>query len=86
MIWTALLTKLVGTLLAAYGFGLLTPISWPEIALVWAYAIGWSFLTDWTKVLVYRHFGLETPRHQDFLTTLRRPITPHACSTKGSGR
>jgi H+-transporting ATPase len=32
MIWSALATKLIGTLLAAYGFGLITPIRWREIA------------------------------------------------------
>jgi H+-transporting ATPase len=86
MIWSAVLTKLLGTILAAYGFGLLTPISWPEIALIWAYAISWSFLTDWAKILVYRHFGLETFRHQNFLATVRQPLTPHAHHSHAAGR
>ncbi len=35
MVWSAVVTKVAATLLAAYGFGLITPISWPEIALIW---------------------------------------------------
>ena len=78
MIWSAIATKLLATILAAYGFGLITPISWPEIALVWGYSILWSFVTDLAKVRVYRHFALQTQRHQTFLRTARQHITPHA--------
>jgi hypothetical protein len=49
MVWSALATKVIGTLLAAYGFGLITPIHWSEIALIWGYSIVWAFLTDWAK-------------------------------------
>jgi H+-transporting ATPase len=76
MIWSALGTKLLGTLLAAYGFGLITPISWPEIALIWGYAIAWAFVTDWAKNRVYRHFDLVAPHHTDFLDTVQKPIGP----------
>jgi H+-transporting ATPase len=70
MIWAAVSTKLAATLLCAYGFGLVTPISWPEIALVWGYAIVWSFVTDAAKVSVYRRFDRTSPRHRGFLRTL----------------
>jgi H+-transporting ATPase len=78
MIWSALGTKLLGTFLAAYGFGLIAPITWPEIAVIWVYAIAWSFVTDWAKVRVYRHFDLQAPRHQNFLRTVHQVVTPHA--------
>lgn len=81
MIWSAIGTKLLGTVLAAYGFGLITPITWREIALVWAYSIIWSFLTDLAKVRVYHHFGMETRRHRHFLKTAQQPVTAHACCT-----
>jgi len=55
MIWSALITKLAATLLAAYGLGLMTPITWSEIALIWGYSIGSALLTDAVKVQVYRH-------------------------------
>jgi H+-transporting ATPase len=78
MIWSAIGTKLLGTGLAAYGFGLITPIGWGAIGLIWGYSIAWAFLTDWAKVMVYRHFGMETPRHQAFLNKVKHFIAPHA--------
>jgi H+-transporting ATPase len=78
MIWSALITKLAGTLLAAYGFGLITPIGWREIALIWAYSIIWAFITDWAKTRVYRHFRMRTKRHESFLKMVRHPLTSHA--------
>ncbi len=71
MVWSAVITKLAATLLAAYGFGLITPISWPEVALIWGYSIGSAYLTDLVKVAVYQRFGHHTPRHQNFLNTLK---------------
>jgi len=78
LIWSGVGTKLLATILAAYGFGLITPIRWPEIALVWGYSVIWSFVTDLAKVRVYRYFGMQTQRHQMFLKTARQHITPHA--------
>jgi H+-transporting ATPase len=77
MIWSALATKLIGTLLAAYGFGLITPIGWREIALIWGYSIAWAFLTDWAKTRVYHHFNLSTKRHETFLKTVQHRLVPH---------
>jgi H+-transporting ATPase len=50
MVWSAVITKIAATLLAAYGFGFISPITWPEIGLIWAYSIGSAFLTDLVKV------------------------------------
>ena len=74
MIWSAVITKLAATLLAAYGFGLITPITWPEIALIWAYSITSAMITDLVKVQVYRHLEQETSRHQGFLARLQQPL------------
>lgn len=74
MIWSAIGTKLLGTLLAAYGFGLITPISWPHIALIWGYSIVWAFVTDLAKLRVYRHFDMATSRHQNFLKRIKQPL------------
>ncbi|MFZ0470503.1 MAG: plasma-membrane proton-efflux P-type ATPase [Thiogranum sp.] len=70
MIWAALSTKLAATLLCLYGFGLVTPISWKEIGLVWGYSIVWSLVTDAAKVSVYRRFDRTASRHRSFLRTL----------------
>ena len=77
MIWAAVATKLAATLLCAYGFGLVTPISWPEIALVWSYSIVWSFVTDAAKVSVYRRFERTSARHRGFLHLLGTRVHPH---------
>ncbi len=74
MVWSAVITKLAATLLAAYGFGLITPITWPEIALIWGYSITSAFVTDIVKVQVYRHLSRETPRHRGFLFRLQRSL------------
>ncbi len=74
MIWSAVVTKLAATLLAAYGFGLITPITWPEIALVWGYSVVSAVVTDLVKVEVYRHLRHEVPRHHRFLSRLMRPL------------
>jgi H+-transporting ATPase len=78
MIWSALATKVAGTLLAAYGFELITPIRWTEIGLIWAYSIIWAFFTDWAKALVYKHFNLCGQHHERFLETVQSPLTPHS--------
>lgn len=84
MIWSGIVTKLIGTLLAAYGFGLITPIRWTEIALIWGYSIAWAFLTDWAKINVYRHFAMESPRHEGFLKRAQQIITPHGGQHHGT--
>ena len=77
MIWSAVATKVAATLLCVYGLGLVTPISWGKVALIWGYSITWSFVTDWTKIAVYRHWGLATSRHYRFLEVLHHPLHPY---------
>ena len=74
MIWSAIITKLAATLLAAYGFGLIAPITWPEIALIWGYSLSSAFITDIVKVQVYRHMEHRTPRHRKFLDRARQSL------------
>jgi len=80
MVWSAVVTKIVGTLLAGYGFGLISPIGWRSIALIWVYAFVWAFVTDWVKTLVYRHFDLGSRRHERFLQTVHNRVLPHSFS------
>jgi len=84
MVWSALITKLAGTLLAAYGFGLITPIGWRSIGLIWAYSIIWAFVTDWAKTRVYRHFEMHTKRHNRFLKTVHHPLTSQHATHGGA--
>jgi H+-transporting ATPase len=53
LLWSAIGTKLLVTLFVAYGFGLVAPISWTNIGLVWAYCVVWIFIEDWGKLYVY---------------------------------
>ena len=81
MLWSAIVTKAIATLLVAYGFGLITPISWRAIALVWGYAIVWMFVADGVKLLTYRHLDLEAGHHRRFLSRLQGSM--HAFGSSG---
>ncbi|MGA7802137.1 MAG: hypothetical protein WCC36_15135 [Gammaproteobacteria bacterium] len=37
----------------------------------------WAFIEDWAKLMVYRHMGLELPRHQQCLGTAKRGLLSH---------
>lgn len=78
MIWSAVATKLIGTLLAAYGFGLITPIGWRAVAVVWGYAIVWAFVTDGAKISVYRHFTAYAGRKQRLRDEEGYPVISHS--------
>jgi len=83
MVWSAVLTKLAATVLAAYGFGLIAPITWPEVALIWGYSISSAMVTDLVKVHVYRHLRHHTPRHKDFLARVQQPLHNFGGSRNG---
>ncbi|MGB8267487.1 MAG: plasma-membrane proton-efflux P-type ATPase [Candidatus Velthaea sp.] len=51
-----LVTQAFATLMAVYGFGIMTPISWSWAGMVWGYAIICALLTDPIKLLAYRIF------------------------------
>ncbi|GAB6909705.1 putative enzyme [Desulfosarcina cetonica] len=74
LLWSAIITKLLATLLVAFGLGLVTPISWANIGLVWAYCLVWMFIEDWAKLGVYRHMDLSKPRHRAFLRRIKTPV------------
>ena len=76
MLWAALGTKALATLLVGFGLGLVTPISWPQIAFVWAYAIAWVFVEDRAKLAVYRHLSHQARHHQRFLHHLHERLHP----------
>ena len=76
MLWSAISTKLLATLLVGIGFGFVTPISWPVIALVWGYCLVWIFIEDRLKLLVYQHLELGAPWHRRFISRLTEPLHP----------
>jgi len=81
LIWSAIVTKVAGTLIAAYGFGLITPITWPEIALIWSYSITSACITDLVKVQVDTRLKQHAPRHRLFLSQVKQSL--HSCKHGG---
>jgi hypothetical protein len=75
-----LITKLIGTFLALTGLGLITPIGWRAVLIIWCYSISWAFVTDWAKTWVYRHFNLRTRHHERFLETVHHRMAHHSAS------
>lgn len=55
LLWAAVSTKLLATLVAVYGL-LMAPIGWWLAILIWVYALAWFVLNDWVKVELYRLF------------------------------
>jgi H+-transporting ATPase len=77
VLWSAVGTKILVTLLAAFGVGLVTPIPWSIIGLVWGYALIWVFIEDWAKLQVYHHLRLSGRHHRSFLDRIQEPLHPH---------
>jgi H+-transporting ATPase len=76
MIWSAVATKVLATLLVGLGLGLITAISWPLIAFTWGYCIFWIFIEDAAKLSVYRHLSHSSTHHQRFLHRLQEHLHP----------
>lgn len=49
-------SRVVGTVIAVYGFGLMTPIGWDAAVIVWAYAFIWFVFNDIVKMAVLRYY------------------------------
>jgi len=49
-------SRVVGTLIAVYGFGLMTPIGWNWALGMWAYALTWFVFNDVVKMAVLRYY------------------------------
>jgi H+-transporting ATPase len=67
LLWSAVVTKLLATLFVVYPFGLVTPIHWKSVGIIWAYCIAWLFMGDLVKLAVLRHLEMRSARHIHFL-------------------
>ena len=54
MVWSALVTKVLATLVVGFGW-FMAPVPWSYIGLVWVYCIVWIFIEDRAKLAAYRH-------------------------------
>ena len=54
ILWGAVLgTQALATVIALFGFGLVTPLAWHWVLLVWGWALAWFLLNDRVKLLAY---------------------------------
>ena len=49
-------TRVIGTIIAVYGFGLMTPIGWDWALFMWGYALVWFVFNDAVKIAVLRYY------------------------------
>jgi H+-transporting ATPase len=78
LLWSAVVTKLLATLFVVYPFGLITPISWRSVGIIWAYCLIWLFMGDLAKLAVYRHMEFTSRRHRSFLQMVKYRLGPYA--------
>jgi H+-transporting ATPase len=71
LLWLAIITKLLATLLVVYPFGLITPIHWRAVGIIWAYCVAWLFMGDAVKIAALKHFEMSSPRHIGFLQLMK---------------
>jgi H+-transporting ATPase len=77
LLWSAIITKLLATLFVVYPFGLITPIHWRTVGVIWAYCLVWLFMGDLAKLTVLRHLELSSPRHANFLQLVKKWLNPY---------
>lgn len=70
MIWSALATKILVTLIVGFGW-FVAPVAWADIAFIWAYCIFWIFIEDWVKMMIYNNLEFKQPHHLKFFKRLR---------------
>ena len=75
MLWSAIVTKIVATIVVAVGF-LVTSISWGAIGIIWAYCLVWAFVADRVKLATYHHLDLSGRHHQRFIGRAAGSINP----------
>jgi H+-transporting ATPase len=81
LFWSTVVTKLLATLFVVYPFGLITPISWKDVGIIWAYCITWLFMGDMAKLMVLKHLDMTGERHQTFMRVVKYCTHPF-CSIK----
>jgi H+-transporting ATPase len=54
-------TQALATLIAVFGFDLMTPIGWGWAAVVWGYALVWFLVEDASKLIFYRILDHDKP-------------------------
>ncbi len=76
LLWSAIGTKVLATLFVVYPLGLITPIHWRAVGVIWAYCIVWLFMGDFVKLEVLRHLDMSGRRHAGFLQLVKHWLNP----------
>jgi H+-transporting ATPase len=74
LLWSAIATKVLATLFVVYPLGIIAPITWPQVGLIWSYCLAWVFVEDAAKLMVYRHLDLAAARHRRFLGLVKQRL------------
>ncbi|MGH7780813.1 MAG: plasma-membrane proton-efflux P-type ATPase [Candidatus Binataceae bacterium] len=77
LLWSAVFTKLLATLFVVYPFGLITPIHWSNVGIIWSYCIVWLFTGDLVKLAVLKHLEMRSSRHVGFLRLAKQWLNPY---------
>jgi len=77
ILWIATFsTRVIGTIIAVYGFDLITPIGWKWALFVWGYTMPWFIFNDMVKIGILKMYRskkfLFSPEH---FTWLRKELT-----------
>jgi H+-transporting ATPase len=59
------LSRVAGTIIAVYGFGLMEPIGWEWAIWMWGYAMVWFIFNDAVKMIVLRYYRRKY--HEDII-------------------
>jgi H+-transporting ATPase len=76
LLWLAIATKILATLFVVYPMGLITPIHWRAVGVIWAYCIAWLFMGDIAKIATLKHLEMTGSRHIGFLRLLKKWLCP----------
>lgn len=77
LLWSAVVTKLLATLFVVYPFGLITPIHWRAVGVIWAYCIIWLFMSDFAKLVVLKRLEMKSSRQVSFLRLMKEWLHLH---------
>lgn len=59
------LSRVIGTIIAVYGFGLMEPIGWEWALAMWAYAMVWFVFNDMVKITVLDFYRTKLVRRHE---------------------
>ena len=74
---SAIITKLIATIITWVGLGLVAPISPELIAIVWIYAFTWFFMADQLKIAVYKSYKYIEKTEEAVETRAHRVMRKH---------